>query len=37
MNIALSGVVADIFKDVMSGNISPEKLEELQKKFPKKN
>ena len=37
MNTALSGVVADIFKDVMSGNISPEKLEELQKKFPKKN
>lgn len=36
MNTALSGVVADIFKDVMSGNISPEKLEELQKKFLKK-
>ena len=37
MNTALSGIVADIFKDVMSGNISSEKLEELQKKFPKKN
>lgn len=36
MNTALSGVVADVFKDVMSGNITPEKLEELQKKFPKK-
>ena len=31
MNIALSEVVVDILKDVMSGNISPEKLEELQK------
>lgn len=37
MNTALSGVVADIFKDVMNGNISPEKLEELQRKIPKKN
>ena len=37
MNTALSGVVADVFKDVMSGNITPEKLEELQKKFPKKD
>lgn len=36
MNTALSGVVADVFKDVMNGNITPEKLEELQKKFPKK-
>lgn len=37
MNTALSGVVADVFKDVMSGNITPEKLEELQKRFPKKD
>lgn len=37
MNTALSGVVADVFKDVMSGNIKPEKLEELQKRFPKKD
>lgn len=34
MNTALSGAVADVIKDVMSGKTS---LEELQKKFPKKN
>ena len=33
MNTALSGVVADIFKDVMSGNISPEKLETLHNSY----
>lgn len=36
MNTALSGIVGDIFKDVMNGNISPEQLEQLQKRFNKK-
>ena len=32
----LYGVMGDVFKDVISGKISPEQLERLQKKFPSK-
>lgn len=37
LNTALSGMAVDLVKDLMNGNITPEKLEELQKRFPKKN
>lgn len=32
----LYGVMVDVFKDVISGKISLEQLEKLQKKFPSK-
>ena len=32
----LYGVMGDVFKDVISGKISLEQLEKLQKKFPSK-
>ena len=34
MNGAMSGVVEGLFKDILSGKITPEQLNELAKKFP---
>lgn len=37
MNGAMSGVVEGIFKDILSGKITPEQINDLSKKFPNKN
>ena len=36
MNGAMSGVVEGLFKDILSGKITPEQLNDLSKKFPNK-
>lgn len=37
MNGAMSGVVEGVFKDILSGKITPEQINDLSKKFPNKN
>ena len=37
MNGAMSGVVEGIFKDILSGKITPEQIKDLSKKFSNKN
>ena len=37
MNGAMSGVVEGIFKDILSGKITPEQINALSKKFSNKN
>ena len=37
MNEAMSGVVEGVFKDILSGKITPEQINDLSKKFPNKN
>ena len=34
MNGAMSGVVEGVFKDILSGKITPEQINDLSKKFP---
>ncbi len=34
MNGAMSGVVKGLFKDIFSGKITPEQINDLSKKFP---
>lgn len=36
MNGAMSGVVEGLFKDIISGKITPEQINDLSKKFPNK-
>ncbi len=36
MNGAMSGVVEGLFKDILSGKITPEQINDLSKKFPSK-
>lgn len=35
MNGAMSGIVEDVFKDILSGKITPEQINDLSKKISK--
>lgn len=37
INNAMSGIAGGLFKDIISGKITPEQINELSKKFPNKN
>ena len=37
MNATMSGVMENVFNDIISGKLDPEKINELSKKFGKNN